>query len=1263
MRAIGIRVARASRALVRASRQHALLSRVALEFVRVFETDAASEVRFGGTPKPTRGTRVLPGFLLATILFGVSCFAQDSPEEVPEIPEIPTAEAQPAATPPKPQTPEEKAVAEFLALKFDRNAALILQAHAALAASAVTPPKPPELLRLNVVAGRWREVGAFLKTLPPKSAPIAFSHILKDLDRIPITAEMQQQQQQLGGPKPSPTLLQDDVLELADITPADLTADQISQLGALLRRALEKSPFADPLLKRLEKGTLQFGGTDPVKRERAAQLLLDASRDLLAIPFLAPLEAGCEAASFPLLEKHVRCAFTKGKQENDAASIARAWQLNQTMLAAKDCPADMRERGSLRNAELLPFLPTNEATQWLKETFTKDAEQGMKMLVSVGQQVANARAERDAGKRQKNLTMQRQVVDALLPLSEKRAQWQPGFDLFAMNWMEEADYSRGLHVPPQQQGNRTDMYGNPIYYGNQRTQNIDPNKLQPIPLSDVLPAAPDEAWLAVLDPSLVPRALTTFAAAHLKLEDDGKALTFIERLAPFLPEEATRLGNELLGVWATSRDPNRGQQQQMQRYYASQGIYMNQQSGIPLTRALQQRYLEGLSVMLKRLRALAIPPLEDSAIVTAFTAAHSPAEVFREESIELALGKIPEVKAETLGGVLHTMRERLASQWRKPNVQQQAKTQRTDAQIEAEVLAGYELLESLIRKGLEPRKDEWSLHLLQATTQFDRAEFQYGKKVDLSVYVEKRESAFTAFQHAAELYSANLPKLAPKDETPAVFQYWLNANLGASDLAMVTRQQEPSMNQLDRVRAAILALPGDAAARHLDLLAKAVTENAGSIPGNLKARYMTAALRVIGERPAAEEIQKLAAYHAGLLREIELNVRVDGDTTVGHGKPFGVFFGVRHTAELERENQGGFGKYLQNQTQSGYYNRYGIAPVDHRDDLEKQMREKLNEGFEILSITFHDEKVQSRGYGRAGWRETPLAYLLLKAKDASVDRLPSLRLDVDFLDSKGPVVLPVESAVPLIDARPDAPPTRPVVEMDVTQTLDDRALNEGRLTLEVKATARGLVPDFDELFEFTPAGFKVDGTEDSGPAVQRLDSEKDDLAAASERNWVVKMSAEKSPGGTARFVFPKPKRADLKVAYKRYVDADLADAAPELSLSGLPLNRALIWQWALLGTGALVGGFFIVKRLRARASAAPAKIAYALPGTVTPFTALDLLRRMHSDESLALSPHLRTELSTAITTIESYYFSAAHNGTAAPDLDSIGRQWVASANR
>jgi hypothetical protein len=396
-----------------------------------------------------------------------------------------------------------------------------------------------------------------------------------------------------------------------------------------------------------------------------------------------------------------------------------------------------------------------------------------------------------------------------------------------------------------------------------------------------------------------------------------------------------------------------------------------------------------------------------------------------------------------------------------------------------------------------------------------------------------------------------------------------------------------------------------------------------------------------------------------LLKEVELNLRLDGDATVGHGQPFGAFLTVRHTVELERENSGGFAKYLRNQSQiSNYYNPYGVAPIDYREDLEKQMREKLSEGFEIVSLVFHDEKVQSRGYGKPGWRETPLVYLLLKAKDASVDRLPSLRLDADFIDAKGPVVLPVASAVQLIDARPEIVPPRPVSELDVTQTLDDRTLKEGKVTLEIKAVAKGVIPGFKELFEFTPSGFKVDEMDDSGTMVQRLSSEGDALAAATERNWQIKLSPEKSGAGSTLFQFPKPRTADLKVSYKRYQDADIVEAAPELALAGQPLRASQIWPWALLVFAVGIAAVWGVKQLRSQTAVTAAPVSYSLPSTVTPFTTLDLLRRIHGDPHLALSPEQRAELSQNIAGIEAHYFAHRRNGDSGPDLTAIGEQWV-----
>ncbi|HEV7868890.1 MAG TPA: hypothetical protein VGO90_14480, partial [Chthoniobacteraceae bacterium] len=159
-------------------------------------------------------------------------------------------------------------------------------------------------------------------------------------------------------------------------------------------------------------------------------------------------------------------------------------------------------------------------------------------------------------------------------------------------------------------------------------------------------------------------------------------------------------------------------------------------------------------------------------------------------------------------------------------------------------------------------------------------------------------------------------------------------------------------------------------------------------------------------------------------------------------------------------------------------------------------------------------------------------------------------------------------------------------------------------------------------------------------------------------NWIIKLSANSSAAESAQFQFPKAKDPAAKVAYKRYSDADLVDVTPELALAGFPLRSRKLWPWALLGMIPIAGGVWLVARYRLRAKPATSQVAYDLPATITPFTTLQLLRQMHGDEKLALSEANRSELNAAIAGIESFYFARSHNGDAAPDLQSIGQQWV-----
>src|SRR5262249_15556770 len=161
--------------------------------------------------------------------------------------------------------------------------------------------------------------------------------------------------------------------------------------------------------------------------------------------------------------------------------------------------------------------------------------------------------------------------------------------------------------------------------------------------------------------------------------------------------------------------------------------------------------------------------------------------------------------------------------------------------------------------------------------------------------------------------------------------------------------------------------------------------------------------------------------------------------------PFGLFVDIEHTADIERES-GGFGKYLQNQNSVQFAYNYGRPLEDYRDKFEEAARTALSEHFDVLSVTFEDPQVKSRSAERYGWRITRYAYVLLKATGPQVDRVPPLRLDLDFLDTSGYAVIPVESPIVPIDASAAAGEPRPCENLKVVQTLDERhAVKEQKL--------------------------------------------------------------------------------------------------------------------------------------------------------------------------------------------------------------------------
>src|SRR4029453_15183261 len=78
-------------------------------------------------------------------------------------------------------SPEEKRLQELLKLKFDRSPASILEAKARVTAQ----DGSVESFRINVVSGRWSDVGAFVQKLPKDHALKVYEYLLTELERLP----------------------------------------------------------------------------------------------------------------------------------------------------------------------------------------------------------------------------------------------------------------------------------------------------------------------------------------------------------------------------------------------------------------------------------------------------------------------------------------------------------------------------------------------------------------------------------------------------------------------------------------------------------------------------------------------------------------------------------------------------------------------------------------------------------------------------------------------------------------------------------------------------------------------------------------------------------------------------------------------------------------------------------------------------------------------------------------------------------------------
>jgi hypothetical protein len=1144
------------------------------------------------------------------------------------------------------------------------------------------PAKPPEkdpfddelkMFARNVTLSNWPDVKAYLASIDKDLGKALYRRLLQAMQVAPAAVPpgvppemaaqiMQSRGGQQGQHAEKNVFSFDDVLALADAAPGELEKDHLPSLGAILRGSLDGGNVIENLVARLHAEQAKPDAERAVTTRETAKLLFAANYPIEAGQFLPPLDKAKEDKDHEALNLLSRHYLALHAKEKKIAHLEQAWLVTQAVLASTEIKKEEKEEALKRAVELAPKIKDELGQTWLEESFTARPQRGMEIIATIGTGASQGMQfqPHNTDFRLNGLQLQTTAVEALLKAAPQKAdEWRDTLHLLAANWLREAThsyvYDRSTSLGPRLQ---RDPFGN-MFYMNDDGEAYNPymqrdaNQPQAIKVAELLQIKPSDAWLKLVKDGMRPKFDMLFAQLYLKVGEDAKSFPYVEQIARTHPEQAKGLVEEFLRVWTRNHDPNADRNRT--NYYMYMYGFERRAEGIPLTRSKQERNLTELSELVARLKSLPLGELNQELLAKAFTTCHSSAEVYRLEAIERVFGPIADLKPATLAELAQQMRANLAGLWREPEVQKNKKTNRKQKDIQAEVLRGYGVARAVVEDALEKHPGEWSLQLAKAA--IDHDENNYHKELGPdSQFSERRGQALAAFANAAAMYAKKSPELTEDEETTKAYEIWFYAALGACDLGNITEQNQPDLRQSRLIREAIRSLPGEAAERHMSKFANALFTRMSAAKPAVKFRYLREGFEIVGDHKQAHEARKVFDYYKDLVTEIKLETAIDGSDVVGHNQPFGVFVNIRHTREIERES-GGFGRYLQNQNANMYFSyNYGRPTENYREKFQDIVKQSLDEHFEVLSVTFQDDKVNSRAIeGEYGWRYTPYAYLLLKARGPEIDKLPPLRLDLDFLDTSGYAILPIESATVPLDAAATESPPRPIDKLTVTQTLDERQSHEGKLILEVKATAQGLVPDLDHIVDVKQAEFDVVNVEDQGVSVSKFDAESDHNVIASERTWLVTMHAKEGLAELpTKFRFAAAARNVAEMTYQRYEDADLATAEREISLEaryGEPTRR---WPWVL---GAVVGvaiALVIGVVLRPRHKLEVARARFQMPESITPFTVLGLLKQI--DENNGLDGVGRDELHSSINRIERFYFDRGSDEQ--PDLNQIAETWV-----
>ncbi|MGA0134004.1 MAG: hypothetical protein ACO3ND_06595 [Opitutales bacterium] len=1098
--------------------------------------------------------------------------------------------------------------------------------------------------------GDWAEVRAQLSVLPPQLAREIFDKILSDLAERPK-----------GG------LRFDDIFALADAAPGALSDVELRKIGQILGQVVPPNE-SFWIAERLSRGTERLGGKDPGRRLDAGRVLLAGGFRDLARQYL-PEGADLDKIADEGLRQEI-AAFLAAEQATEIAQrdqISRIWNDNVAILRAERRANDWEK--SKAAGEMIRVL-THVSPAVLSSTFSEliasQPESALRVVSGLSRKI-QSESNAAAALRLDNLRAQSMLASLIAEHADAAAEpWGQVLVLMAESWMTEVESSFGRQSGGPRRG-----------ASRGGSADVDPE--------EILQLAPAGKWLQALPAGLRDRFDASLSRAIILSANFELAADRIVELAGRHPAAGVALAEDFLVAWGQAHNPQLPQE--LRTRYG-----LPEDARIPVTPVMMERNIGSLARMMELFRKAGVTPRDQSKVVGAFDLAYSSAEAYRRSHIELVFGPVAGMDETLFFQLAGRMHVNLADRWRRTDVQRGALSRRNEAQTYAMAAEGYGSLLKLVDEWRAGRPDEYRASLLGAVVLNDWADFETFQELApieparrLLTAKEKALQSQEYFQRAAEAYGRLAVRLPSNELTIDPYLGWFNAVLGIGGNGQVNLGKPMNRAALDRIRAGILALPGRLASVHMGQLAKTLNarlnDTASPMHEDLKYRYLASTLVVTKDDPFSLGLKKRADYLDELLGEVRLETRVDGPGVVGPGQEFGILVSVVHTEAMGRVAR--FGQYLSNDPAAlaarakrrGSQVIKGPEPQGPRDEFEQKLNEALSPFFEIRSATFAAPDVKPRASARAGWEETPLAYLLVKARDSSVDKIPPVQMDLRFIDLSGPVTVPAVSAETLIKVAAGKAAPRPASKVEVVQTFDTRQYGiNGSLSLEVAATASGLVPELDDLLDLGLLArlAKVRQVTVIDPLmVKELNTWGDSVAPRSERRWSVTLDGDaiRASDRPVELPFPAPRSADVTAVWRTYQDIDpvvlqkpsivldRVKATPGQGRVAETVDDSGLLLYAPGGALLAVLAWLGLRRRTAAPRAPRARDVFGMPAALDGFSVVALLRRLDASPLVKLDPRQREELREDVGRVESGCFGGQTTLSEA-DLRSLAEKWL-----